>query len=135
MAGTYLIVYETGNVAFDGSLAKLDDAKNTVAVTISENKIEATDALMKSVFTIESSSVGKYAIRAANGSYIGRTANSNGLNSATTKMDHTLSFEKNVLKIKSDNGPVLQYNSSKDQLRFRYYKSGQKDIQLYKLAN
>lgn len=134
-SGTYLIVYETGNVAFDGSLAKLDDAKNTVAVTISENKIEATDALMKSVFTIESSSVGKYAIRAANGSYIGRTANSNGLNSATTKMDHTLSFEKNVLKIKSDNGPVLQYNSSKDQLRFRYYKSGQKDIQLYKLAN
>lgn len=134
-SGTYLIVYETGKVAFDGSLTQLDDAKNTVAVTISENKIEATDALMKSVFTIESSSVGKYAIRAANGSYIGRTANSNGLNSATTKMDHTLSFEKNVLKIKSDNGPVLQYNSSKDQLRFRYYKSGQKDIQLYKLAN
>ena len=134
-SGTYLIVYETGNVAFDGSLAKLDVAKNTVAVTISENKIEATDALMKSVFTIESSSVGKYAIRAANGSYIGRTANSNGLNSATTKMDHTLSFENNVLKIKSDNGPVLKYNSSKDQLRFRYYTSGQKDIQLYKLAN
>ena len=134
-SGTYLIVYETGNVAFDGSLAKLDVAKNTVAVTISENKIEATDALMKSVFTIESSSVGKYAIRAANGSYIGRTATTNGLNSATTKMDHTLSFENNVLKIKSDNGPVLKYNSNTDQLRFRYYKSGQKDIQLYKLAN
>lgn len=134
-SGTYLIVYEKGKVAFDGSLKTLDATKNTVAVTISENKIEATDALMKSVFTIESSSAGKYAIKAANGSYIGRTANSNGLNSGTTKMAHTLSIEKNVLTIKSDSGPVLKYNSSSDQLRFRYYKSGQKDIQLYKLAN
>lgn len=134
-SGTYLIVYETGKVAFDGSLSTLDAKNNTVTVTISENKIEATDALMKSVFTIESSSTGKYAIKAANGSYIGRTANSNGLNSASTKMDHTLSFEKNVLTIKSASGPALKYNSSSDQLRFRYYKSGQKDIQLYKLAN
>lgn len=134
-SGTYLIVYETGNVAFDGSLANLDAAKNTVAITISENKIKATDALMKSVFTIESSSAGNYAIKAANGSYIGRTANSNGLSSGKAKMDHTLSFEKNVLKIESTSGPALKYNSNSDQLRFRYYKSSQKDIQLYKLAN
>ena len=134
-SGTYLIVYETGKVAFDGSLATLDKEKNTVAVTISENKIEATDALMKSVFTIESSSAGNYAIKAANGFYIGRTANSNGLSSGKAKMDHTLSFEKNVLKIESTSGLALKYNSNSDQLRFRYYKSGQKDIQLYKLAN
>lgn len=134
-SGTYLIVYETGKVAFDGSLATLDKEKNTVDVTISENKIEATDALMKSVFTIESSSAGNYAIKAANGFYIGRTANSNGLSSGKAKMDHTLSFEKNVLKIESTSGPALKYNSNSGQLRFRYYKSGQKDIQLYKLAN
>lgn len=134
-SGTYLIVYETGNVAFNGSLTDLDVKKNTVAVTISENKIEATDALMKSIFTIESSSKGNYAIKAANGSYIGRTTNSNGFNSGTTKMDHTLNFEKEVLTIKSASGPALKFNSTSDQLRFRYYKSGQKDIQLYKLAN
>lgn len=134
-SGTYLIVYETGNVAFNGSLTDLDVEKNTVAVTISENKIEATDALMKSIFTIESSSKGNYAIKAANGSYIGRTTNSNGFNSGTTKMDHTLNFEKEVLTIKSASGPALKFNSNSDQLRFRYYKSGQKDIQLYKLAN
>lgn len=134
-SGTYLIVYETGNVAFDGSLAKLDVAENTVAVTISKNKIEATDALMKSIFTIESSSKGNYAIKAANGSYIGRTTNSNGLDSGTTKMDHTLNFEKEVLTIKSASGLALKFNSDSNQLRFRYYKSDQKDIQLYKLAN
>ena len=135
-SGTYLIVYEEGNVAFDGSLTSLDAKKNTVAVTISENKtIEATADLLKSSFTIESSSKGNYAIKAANGSYIGRTTNSNGFNSGTTKMDHTLNFEKEVLTIKSASGPALKYNSNSDQLRFRYYKSGQKDIQLYKLAN
>lgn len=135
-SGTYLIVYEDGNVAFDGSLTSLDAAKNTVAVTISENKtIEATADLLKRSFTIESSSKGNYAIKAANGSYIGRTANSNGFNSGKTKMDHTLNFEKEVLTIKSASGPALKYNSNSDQLRFRYYKSGQKNIQLYKLAN
>lgn len=135
-SGTYLIVYEDGNVAFDGSLTSLDAKKNTVAVTISENKtIEATADLLKRSFTIESSSKGNYAIKAANGSYIGRTANSNGFNSGKTKMDHTLNFEKEVLTIKSASGPALKYNSNSDQLRFRYYKSGQKDIQLYKLAN
>ena len=34
-SGEYLIVYEAGNVAFDGSLTTLDAASNTVPVTIS----------------------------------------------------------------------------------------------------
>ena len=134
-SGTYLIVYETGKVAFDGSLKTLDAVSNTVDVTISDNKIEATDALMKSVFTIEPSTTGNYSIKAANGSYIGRTKNSNGFNaSETTKFDHTLIIDdKGVLSVKSSVGPALKYNSNSDQKRFRYYQSGQKDIQLYKL--
>lgn len=134
-SGTYLIVYETGKVAFDGSLTTLDAVNNTVSVTISNNKIEATDALMKSVFTIEPSTTGKYSIKAANGSYIGKTANSNGLDAKTTKLDHTLGIDNGVLSVKSSGGPALKYNSNNDQKRFRYYKSGQQDIQLYKLAN
>lgn len=134
-SGTYLIVYETGKVAFDGSLKTLDAVSNTVDVTISDNKIEATDALMKSVFTIEPSTTGNYSIKAANGSYIGRTKISNGFDaSATTKFDHTLIIDdKGVLSVKSSVGPALKYNSNSDQKRFRYYQSGQKDIQLYKL--
>lgn len=134
-SGTYLIVYETGKVAFDGSLTTLDVVNNTVSVTISNNKIEVTDALMKSVFTIEPSTTGKYSIKAANGSYIGKTANSNGLDAKTTKLDHTLGIDNGVLSVKSSGGPALKYNSNNDQKRFRYYKSGQKDIQLYKLDN
>lgn len=135
-SGTYLIVYETGKVAFDGSLTKLDKVSNTVDVTISDNKIEATDALMKSVFTIEPSTTGNYSIKAASGSYIGRTVNSNGLNAnEKTKYDHTLSIDNGVLSVKSSGGLALKYNSNIDQKRFRYYTRGQQNIQLYKLTN
>ena len=41
--GDYLIVYEAGNVAFDGSLTAFDAANNTKAVTITDGKIETTD--------------------------------------------------------------------------------------------
>lgn len=140
-SGTYLIVYETGNVAFDGSLAKLDVAENTVAVTISENKIEATDALMKSVFTIDGT-----AIKSASGKYISGKTGSNSLIESTTKQDHTLSIDKNGNFSAVSNTSVLRYNSTSSiiknketGLRFRYYKaasySSQNDIQLYKLAN
>lgn len=139
-SGTYLIVYETGNVAFDGSLAKLDVAENTVAVTISENKIEATDALMKSVFTIDGT-----AIKSASGKYISGTKDNNSL-IETTKQDHTLSIDKDGNFSAVSNTSVLRYNSTstiqnnkETGLRFRYYKatsySSQKAIQLYKLVN
>lgn len=139
-SGTYLIVYETGNVAFDGSLAKLDVAENTVAVTISENKIEATDALMKSVFTIDGT-----AIKSASGKYISGTKDNNSLKE-TTKQDHTLSIDKDGNFSAVSNTSVLRYNSTstiqnnkETGLRFRYYKatsySSQKAIQLYKLVN
>lgn len=139
-SGTYLIVYETGNIAFDGSLANLDIAENTVAVTISENKIEATDALMKSVFTIDGT-----AIKSASGKYISGTKDKNSL-IITTKQDHTLSIDKDGNFSAVSNTSVLRYNSTSSirngketGLRFRYYKatsySSQDAIQLYKLAN
>lgn len=133
-SGTYLIVYETGNVAFDGSLAKLDVAENTVAVTISENKIEATDALMKSVFVIDGKNG---SLKSASGYYVGHTGTKNTLSTDKTTA-YKNSFEFNaktkVITIKCNNFN-LKFNASKDQKRFRYFSSGQKDIQLYKLAN
>ena len=51
-SGTYLIVYESGNVAFDGSLTTLDAMSNTMDVTISNGEIEATDEMMAITFDI-----------------------------------------------------------------------------------
>ena len=140
-SGEYLIVCEDGAVAFDGSLADLDVAENTVAVTISDNKIEATDDLMKSVFTIDGT-----AIKSASGKYIFGTKGSNSLKISTTAQNHTLSIDKSGNFSAESNTSVLRYNSksyinkgNETGLRFRYYKStsysDQGAIQLYKLDN
>lgn len=133
-SGTYLIVYEAGNVAFNGSLTTLDDVSNTVSVTISNNKIEATDALMKSVFVIDGKAG---SLKSASGYYVGYTGKKNGMNTnQTTVYKNVFEFDAKtkVITIKSSNS-YLKYNSASNQTRFRYYASGQSDIQLYKLAN
>lgn len=133
-SGTYLIVYEAGNVAFNGSLTTLDAVSNTVSVTISNNKIEATDALMKSVFVIDGKAG---SLKSASGYYVGYTGKKNGMNTnQTTVYKNVFEFDAKtkVITIKSSNS-YLKYNSTSNQTRFRYYASGQSDIQLYKLAN
>lgn len=133
-SGTYLIVYENGNVAFNGSLTTLDAVSNTVSVTISNNKIEATDALMKSVFVIDGKNG---SLKSASGYYVGHTGTKNTLSTdKTTAYKNSFDFnaKTKVITIKCNNFN-LKFNASKDQKRFRYFSSGQKDIQLYKLAN
>ena len=136
-SGEYLIVYETGNVAFNGSLTKLDVVSNTVAVSITDSKIEATDALLNSTFTINADGT---TIQSKSGYYIGQTSDANGLTSSTsTSYPNTLSITDSGEFTAVSGGAYLRYNSASNQLRFRYYKSGsytgQKAIQLYKLAN
>lgn len=133
-SGTYLIVYEAGNVAFNGSLTTLDAVSNTVSVTVSNNKIEATDALMKSVFVIDGKAG---SLKSASGYYVGHTGKKNTLSTnKTTAYKNSFDFnaETKVITIKCNNFN-LKFNASKDQKRFRYFSSGQNDIQLYKLTN
>ncbi|UKK54063.1 choice-of-anchor J domain-containing protein [Prevotella sp. E2-28] len=134
--GDYLIVYETGNVAFNGALKTLDAESNTVAVTISDDKIVSSNAIDAAVFTIDGT---KGTLKSASGLYIGITSNSNGL-----KQNADASAYKNSFAI-NDNGDAvisavyegstmtLRYNKASNQERFRYYKNnGQEAIQLYK---
>ncbi len=130
--GEYLIVYEDGNVIFDGSLSTLDAANNNQSVEISNNKIETNPIYG---FTINTSSG---TIRSYSGYYIGRNSDSNGMDaSANTAHNNTISFDDNGnAVIMGNGGAYLRYNSASNQLRFRYYKSdsytNQKVIQLYK---
>lgn len=135
-SGEYLIVYEAGNVAFDGSLTTttFDSKSNTQSVTISDGTI-TTDGC-NFYFTIEAieATAGKYTIKSASGCYIGRTKNDNGLDSNTSPTyTNTLSLTGGDISIISS-GAYLRYNSASDQKRFRYYSTGQKAIQLYKKA-
>ena len=142
-SGQYLIVYEAGNVAFDGSLqkegssTKLDAVSNTKPVTISENKIEAKDEIKESLFTIASTE-GGYSIKSSSGYYIGQTSDANEIKSSkTTVYNNTISFnDDGTINIVSG-VTYLRYNATSGQTRFRYFKSStyteQKAICLYKL--
>lgn len=133
--GNYLIVYEAGSVAFDGSLlTNLDVPNNTKSVTISDGTITTTDCNF--YFTI-ASKAGGFSIKSKSGLYIGNTKTSkplNGLASSSTDIyTNTLSVTEGVATITSTkNNTILKYNANSDQKRFRYYSSGQKSIALYK---
>ena len=136
-SGEYLIVYETGNVAFNGGLTTLDAVSNTISVTITNNAIEANDATNAAKFTIAAMS-GGYSIQSASGYYIGNTTASNELSYNNTKaLKNEISLTDGVLSIKAkDNATAsyLKFNNASGQKRFRYYNSGQEAIALYKKA-
>lgn len=134
--GDYLIVYEGGKVAFDGSLSltKLDAANNTKPVTISDGTITTNNCDF--YFTI-ASKTGGFSIKSKSGLYIGNTKTGkkpNGLNAdPTDSYTNTLSVIDGVATITSTkNNTILKYNDTSNQTRFRYYSSGQKSIALYK---
>lgn len=134
-SGEYLIVYEGGNLAFDGGLTTLDATSNTISVSISNNTIEANETTNAAKFTIAAIN-GGYSIRSASGYYIGRTSDANGLQAdQTTVYTNGISYNNGNVDIVSG-GAYLRYNDQSGQTRFRYYKSStynsQKAIQLYK---
>ena len=134
-SGQYLIVYEDGNLAFNGGLSTLDATGNTISVSISNSKIESNATTDAAAFTIAPVTDG-YSIRSASGHYIGRTANSNGFNEdASTAYVNTLAITDGKAIVTSSGGPKLQYYLSGDNSRFRYYSSNQKAIQLYRLED
>ena len=134
-SGEYLIVYETGNKAFNGGLTELDAVGNTITVTINNNSITANSTTNAAQFTIAAVNNG-YSIQAASGKYIGNTSNSNSLTVSNTPMVNTLTYNGGNIDIVSSGGAYLRYNANTGQERFRYFKSstytGQKAIQLYK---
>lgn len=137
--GEYLIVYEDGNVAFNGNLTALDAAQNTVNVFISNNEITGSTEIDAAVFTID---VTNGTLRAHMGDYIGVTSYGNGLKqnaNPETYSAHSFSIDGDGNAVISLNNNwtaamVLNYNKGTSDKRFRYYKSAspQQPIQLYK---
>ena len=134
-SGDYLIVYTTGNLAFDGSLTTLDASGNTITVNITNNSIAANATTDASKFSIAKYD-GGYSIKSASNKYIGNGSNSNGLTASDNQMKNTITYNNGDIDIVGTGGAYLRYNSSSGQERFRYFKSSsytsQKAIQLYK---
>ena len=132
-SGQYLIVYEEGSLAFNGSLETLDAVGNTIEVILNNNEIAVTETTTASEFTINTTNG---TIKSASGYYIGQTSDANGMaSSIETAYTNTITITDGNADIVSS-GAYLRYNSASNQTRFRYYKSssytGQKAIQLYK---
>ena len=137
LSGEYLIVYEAGNLAFNGGLTTLDAVSNTIAVTISSNTIASADATDAAKFTIAKDGEGDYTIKSTSGKYIGKTANDNDLEeSESTPYKNTITFTDGNVNIIASGGAYLRYNKNSGAERFRYYKSTtytqQQPIALYK---
>lgn len=132
-SGEYLIVYEAGNCAMNGSLTTLDGVSNFQSVTITDNAISLDDSYSFTIAPMD----GGYSIQAKSGTYMGNASNSNGLTSSDAAMVNTLSLtaDGDVL-IVSGGGAYLRYNATSGQTRFRYFRSSsytnQKAIHLYK---
>lgn len=133
-SGIYLIVYETDKLAFNGGLETLDAVGNSVSVEINGNMIVSNETVDAAIFTYDATAK---TLKSASGKYIGKTAYSNGIDvSETNAYTNTISIDEDGNAVITASGDcVLRYNSTSDQKRFRYYKSGQKAIQLYKKTN
>lgn len=138
--GQYLIVYEGGEtpVAFDGSLETLDAVGNIIEVEVSDNKIAKNQTTSASEFTID---VTAGTVCSASGYYIGVTANSNGLKQSddASAYSHTFSIDDSgnavIAAVFSGSTMTMRFNTASNQNRFRYYKSGQQPVALYKLSD
>ena len=135
-SGQYLIVYEEGLKAFDGSLATLDATNNNISVTITGSTIESTSATDASLFTIAKTG-GNYTIMSASGYYIGQTSDANNMMASTSDAyTNSIAYNTDHVDIISSGGAYLRFNNTSGQYRFRYYKSstytGQQAIQLYR---
>ncbi len=135
-SGTYMIVCEHSSVALDGSLTTIDAASNNQSISISSSKFDLSVSYCVRIVKGNSNCT----IQTSSGYYIGKTADSNGLNSNTsTQYTNTISFDDGNANIVGSGGAYLRYNSASDQKRFRYYASdkytGQKAIQLYRMED
>lgn len=134
-SGKYLIVYEEGGMALDGSLSKIDAVNNYKEVSIEAGQIESNATTDAIAFTIASEGSG-WSLLAPNGKYICQTANKNGLRESDTPVEHTLSVasDQSTEVVTTESGKVLRFNPDSNQMRFRYYGSGQQPVALYKLS-
>ena len=133
-SGTYLIVSEGDEAAFDSSLTEIDVSNNYKTVKIAEGTIKTTETI---AVTIEKMADGNYSIKGANGKYIYQTSDANGLKTGTKATANTIALNADGTVDIVSGGAHLRFNKNSDQMRFRYFKSAtytrQQAITLYKL--
>lgn len=140
-SGQHLIVYENSNVPyiFDGTLENIDDKNNYYQGSyLNEGIIASSDALKDKEITFERYGDG-YSLMTSKGIYLNSNGDTNSLNNnQTSPASNIISYVSGGTDIVSSSGAHLRFNSTSNQMRFRYYKSEtyteQKAIQIYALT-
>lgn len=127
--GIYLIVNENNNVALNGSLIEIDMANNYVNVTIENDTIVVNEETEKAEFIVASYEQG-YVFLGKNGRNIGTLTTDNKITSSDTPIVNYITLTDDGVNIKSESNTYLRYNDGGK--RFRYYKSGQQSVALYR---
>lgn len=129
-SGTYLVVSEENNIAFDTTIDTLDSQYNYVSVTINktDNTINYDENLEEKSITINKiTKKGNYdttySIKLSNGKYIGNDSYSNFLTVSDDPLDNYVYFEDGQLVVEGKGGSYLAYNNNYNGYRFRYMKS------------
>ena len=133
-AATYIIVYEDGSgnaYVFNGT----DVAKNNVKTTCADGVIEHSDDLAACEVSIDASCNIKVLGGTNKGKYIYGTSGKNALNFAEKPNGTTtITIAADGVATIANNSTTFKFNSASDQLRFRFYKSGQKSVCIYQLV-
>lgn len=135
--GKYLIVNETKKYAFNGNLASgsLDGAKNYITYTVTDSKINSTDATQNAMVTLNAMENSKWSIKTKNDIYVGFTGTSgNGMTKADTPQENTITFSSNNVVITGSGGVQLKFLNQNGSETFKYYSSSQTAVQLYKFV-
>ena len=137
-SGEYILVYESS--ASEGYVWTGVDAANCyTSQTIAANKISADGLVTISIAAMD----GGYSVLVNGGDnkgkYAGVTSFGNGLKFNATAVKHRITIEQDGVKLSAlvknsgkDTVMNMRFNTGNSDMRFRYYKSGQKAIQLYK---
>ena len=137
-SGEYILVYESS--ASEGYVwTGVDDAKCYSAQTIAANKISADGLVTITIAAMD----GGYSVLVNGGTnkgkYAGVTSFSNGVKFTESAVTHKITklTEGVKLSIPVKNGSAdtvvtMRFNTGNNDMRFRYYKGGQKAVQLYK---
>lgn len=118
-SGTYLVVFESINACWDGSLlcgtstGQLGHTAGSKYIAINDGKIEYND----SYFVIEKSGTA-YTITSAYGDVIGMSTNNNGLKSGDYTNNITINNDNTVNIVSSDGYTQVAYNASAKYIRF-----------------
>lgn len=130
--GTYLIVYEGEGVALNGGLEEYDVANNIISVDIFQQQIAVTPETVAAEFVVAAMTDDKYSFRGASGKYMGHDSSKNSIAASDSPIANTLSIASGEANIVSNGGYGLRYNPQNGQKRFRFYKTGQEPVALYR---